>query len=239
MIKLFIGSSSMGEDEQIERTYAYTLNKNCTDDLDITWMRQSNDKESVWAGWNATNWSTPFSGFRWAIPELCEFKGRAIYTDCDMINYRDLRELNEIDMRGAPIAARRGNRFGGHEFCVMVFDCSHPDLDLIPIIRQKMVEGYHHRMINRWSGNPMVYDLDPRWNTLDGEDRPLDDIYQLHYTNMATQPWTPSWYTGQTESHKRSDIVAEFYDRYQESVTKKFPWDMTYEEDINYGCIGR
>lgn len=238
MIRLFIGSSSMGEDEKIERAYSYTLNKNCSEPLNITWMRQTNDKTSVWAGWQANMWSTPFSGFRWAIPELCEFKGRAIYTDCDMINYRDMAELINIDMEGKAIAARRGTRFGGHEFCVMVFDCEHPDLDLIPIDRQRMIDGYHLRMINRWSGSNNVCDLDPRWNCLDGENRPLDDIYQLHFTNMATQPWRPGWYTGHPEFHPRDDIAKEFYN-WSEEAEEHHPWNVEYETDVTYGCIGR
>ena len=94
-------------------------------------------------------------------------------------------------------------------------------------------------MINKFSGSDDVHDLDPRWNCLDGEDRDISDIYQLHYTKMATQPWDPAWFTGTRESHPRSDVVAQFYDTHQASIYKKFPWTMEYEQDITYGCIGR
>ena len=80
-IRMFIGSSSNGEDAPIEAVYDYSLNQNCSRDLDIVWMRQTEDVDSFWGGWNTPLWSTPFSGFRWAIPEYCNFEGRAIYTD--------------------------------------------------------------------------------------------------------------------------------------------------------------
>ena len=210
-IRMFIGSSSNGEDAPIEAVYDYSLNQNCSRDLDIVWMRQTDDVDSFWGGWNTPLWSTPFSGFRWAIPEYCNFEGRAIYTDCDMINYRDMSDLIDIDMQGKPIAARRGVRFGGHEFCVMVFDCAAFKQHAIPLKRMKSIAETHHRFIRKFSGNAdLVHDLDPKWNVLDGENYHLSEIYQLHFTNMATQPWRPGWYTGESLQHPREDVVKEF-----------------------------
>jgi RNAse (barnase) inhibitor barstar len=237
MIKMFIGSSSMGEDEAIERAYSYTIHKNCSENVDITWMRQSNNPDSYWSGFQTERWSTPFSGFRWAIPEACNFEGRAIYTDCDMLNFRDLSELINIDLQGKPIAARSGQRFGGHEFCVMVFDCAQFK-ETIPVARQRTLPDFHHRMIQKFSGNQqLVQDLDPRWNCLDGDGRQLDDIWQLHFTNMATQPWKPAWYTGNPQPHPRADLVAEF-EKYSELALNE-EWAVEYESNINYGVIGR
>jgi len=210
-IRIFIGSSSNGEDAPIEAVYDYSLNQNCSRDLDIVWMRQTDDVDSFWGGWNTPLWSTPFSGFRWAIPEYCNFEGRAIYTDCDMINYRDMSDLIVIDMQGKPIAARRGIRFGGHEFCVMVFDCAAFEQHAIPLKRMKSIAETHHRFIRKFSGNSdLVHDLDPKWNVLDGENYQLSEIYQLHFTNMATQPWRPGWYTGEPQQHPREDVVKAF-----------------------------
>ena len=67
----------------------------------------------------------PFSGFRWGIPEACNFEGKAIYTDVDMINMRDMAELVDLEvLKGKLCLARDGKRFGGKEFCVIVFDCA-------------------------------------------------------------------------------------------------------------------
>ena len=220
MIRMFIGSSSNGEDCTIEAAYEYSLRKHTDEEIDITWMRQTPDIDDVWYHNNTERWSTPFSGYRWFIPEHCNFEGRAIYTDCDMINFKDINELWETDLKGKPIAARKGVRFGGHEFCVMVIDCEAIKDHLIPISRQKNIAEYHHRMIGLFSGNEdLVEELDPRWNCLDGEDYEIDDIWHLHYTNMATQPWQPEWYVGPKKEHPRKDIERLYYNWTKEATT--------------------
>jgi hypothetical protein len=243
-LRMFIGSSSNGEDAPIEAVYEYSLRQNCSREIDIVWMRQSDDSDSFWSGWNTPRWSTPFSGFRWAIPEYCNFEGRAIYTDCDMINYRDMADLINIDMQGKPVAARRGVRFGGHEFCVMVFDCAAFEQHALPVNRMKNLEGSHHRFINKFSGNSdLVHDLDPKWNVLDGENYNLNDIYQLHFTNMATQPWTPGWFTGNTQPHPRKDVVEEFRKYSQIAFNHGYDSDAIQSElsqnNFVYNIIGR
>ena len=106
MIKMFVGSSSKGEDKDIEIAYEHSINKNCSEEVKIEWMRQSDDPSSYWGCWQTHTWPTPFSGFRWGIAEFCNFEGRAIYTDCDMINFRDMKELWETDLQGKAIGAR-------------------------------------------------------------------------------------------------------------------------------------
>ena len=241
-IRLFIGTSANREDYAIERIYEYSLRKNTQRDLQITWMQLDQDKKSPWGGWDTRNWSTPFSGFRWAIPEVCQFTGRAIYTDVDMINYRDIGDLFDIDLGGKPMAARKGTRFGGHEFCVMVFDCEKFFPLAMPIRRLKINPESHHRYINGLSGNDdLVQEFDPRWNCLDGEDRTLDDIWQLHFTKMASQPWKPSWFTGVTEPHARPDIVEEFH-RMEQEVSDNWIHEDNRDRPLRFGpynIIGR
>ena len=87
MIKLFIGTSEV-EDRWIEQIYLYSLFKNTKEKLDITFLRPSMFKD-----WNTKGWGTPFTCFRYAVPELMGFKGRAIYTDVDQLNFRDISEL--------------------------------------------------------------------------------------------------------------------------------------------------
>jgi len=241
---IYIGSSANGEDAKIEIAYEHSLRKNVSRDIEIHWMRQTNDTEDFWYNKATKRWSTPFSGYRWYIPEACDFKGRAIYTDCDMINYRDIAELFDTDMEDKPIAARKGNRFGGHEFCVMLFDCEKMEDYVIPVARQRNLEGYHHRMINNFSGNDnLVKELDKRWNCLDGEDFHLDEIWHLHFTKMNSQPWEPAWFTGQPEQHKRPDIKQAFYDAYQEALEAGYDdtalFEQLNQDRVKYNIIGK
>lgn len=242
MIRLFVGSSSNGEDATIEAAYLNSIEKHASTEVDLTFMRQTNNPTSFWNGWASETWPTPFSGFRWGIAEYCGFEGRAIYTDCDMINYRDMQELMDIDMEGKPLAARKGIRFGGHEFCVTVIDCAAFKEYAIPVERVKNMSETHQRMIRKFSGNDdLVKELDPRWNVLDGEDYDLNEIYQLHFTNMATQPWTPAWFTGQPESHPRKDVVKEYERALEEARGNGYnPEDLIPATKFGqYNIIGR
>ena len=243
MIKLFIGSSSKGEDKDIEIAYEYSINQNTKEDVQIEWMRQSDDPNSYWGCWETHTWPTPFSGFRWGIPEFCNFEGRAIYTDCDMINFRDVKELWETDLEGKPIAARRGQRFGGHEFCVMVIDCAKMKDLIIPKERLMKISESHQRYIYTFSGQShYVKDLDPRWNVLDGENLKFEEMYQLHYTNMATQPWKPGWYTGTPMKHPREDVVKMYYKKVGEAKLagmQPYTPGKDYPTLNEYNIIGR
>lgn len=242
-VRLFIGTSANGEDMDAEMVYAHSLKANASIPLDITWMRLSIDGDSPWGGWDTRQWPTPFSGFRWAIPEVCQFQGRAIYTDVDMINFRDIAELWNTDMRGAVAMARKGPRFGGHEFCVMLIDCAKMQEHVIPIARQKRLPETHFRMIQKMSGAPCIGELDPRWNVLDGEQYAVADMWQLHFTNMATQPWAPAWYRGpKGQPHPRPDLCAywlQLRDKLNDDYAPKMQANIDYPAYGPYTFIGK
>lgn len=211
-IKIFIGSSPNGEDREIERIYEYSLRKHCSEPLDIEWMKIDKDESNIWGGWNTSKWFTPFSGFRWAIPHFCNYEGKAIYTDVDMINFRDIKDLYYMDMNGKPFAAREGKRWG-YEFCVMVIDCAKAKEHIWDIEKLKnnaQSHSFHRKKFSE--SNDLIQPIDKRWNCLDGEDLKLSEIYQLHFTNMSTQPWGPTWYKGETQKHHRDDII-EIYSK--------------------------
>jgi len=238
-IRIFVGTSANNEDAEAEMVLEYTLRKNTTLPLDITWMRQSRDESSIWGGWQTQRWSTPFSGFRWAIPEACGYHGRAIYMDVDQLNLKDIAELYCIDMQGRPLAARRGARFGGHEFCVILFDCELMGNLLSPVSRMKPNPDAHHRYINMFSGSDHVLDLDPRWNCHDGDGRAIDDIWHLHYTEMATQPWKPAWFTGEGREHPRQDLVKLWHDTRAEAALNGWTPNLHNDTFGSYSIIGR
>ena len=238
-IRIFVGTSANNEDAEAEMVLEYTLRKNTAHPLDITWMRQTKDEDSPWGGWQTQRWSTPFSGFRWAIPEVCGYHGRAIYMDVDQLNLRDIADLFSVDLKNHPMAARRGARFGGHEFCVIVFDNERMGDLLMPTARMKPNPDIHHRYIGMFSGSDYVLDLDPRWNCHDGDGKSLDDIYHLHYTEMSTQPWKPAWFTGQTQEHPRQDLVKLWQDTRAEAVINGCVPHLHNETFGQYSIIGR
>ena len=238
-IRIFVGTSANNEDAEAEMVLVYTLRKNTSHPLDITWMRQTKDEDSPWGGWQTQRWSTPFSGFRWAIPEVCGYHGRAIYMDVDQLNLRDISDLFSVDLKNHPLAARRGARFGGHEFCVIVFDNERMGDLLMPTARMKPNPDIHHRYIGMFSGSDYVLDLDPRWNCHDGDGLPIDNIWHLHYTKMSTQPWRPAWFTGKGEEHPRQDLVKLWHDMRAEAVLNGYTPQLSNETFGEYNIIGQ
>ena len=240
-IRIFIGTSANNEDSEAEMVLEYTLKKNSSLPIEITWMRQTRDGSgSIWGQWETQRWSTPFSGFRWAIPEACGFTGRAIYMDVDMLNLKDIAELYAIDLQGKPMAARRGKRFGGHEFCVIVMDCEKLGDLMMPVSRMKTNRDAHHRYISMFSGDDQfVAEMDPRWNCHDGDGRTIDDIWHLHYTEMSTQPWQPAWFTGKTKEHPRQDLVKLWHDTRAEAVLNGWHPNLINKTYGDYNIIGR
>ena len=204
-IRIFIGSSANGEDKLVEAAYEYTLRKNTDRDLEIIWMRQTNDKSSFWSQFNSKLWDTPFSGFRWGIPEYCNFEGRAIYTDVDMLNFHDIGDLYDLPMFEKPALRREGRG------CVMLFDCSKfknwgflPKEDLF----------YHQEVYSFFIENDIAGYLSPTWNSIDGD---VPGCKQLHYSRMPTQPWRPSWYRGVTMPHDNPELEKLFWDTLEEA----------------------
>lgn len=141
---------------------------------------------------------TGFSFARWAIPQLCAFKGRAIYIDADMMVFTDIKELWEIPMNGATIAIVNGSdtsycsdktKGNKNETSVMVLDCEKARWTL-----ENLVEG----LDTRYQYKDMMTDLcflkeqeinrsiPRRWNAMDYWD---ETVSLLHYTNVPTQPW--------------------------------------------------
>lgn len=238
-IRIFVGTSANNEDAEAEMVLEYTLRKNTSHPLDITWMRQTKDEDSPWGGWQTQRWSTPFSGFRWAIPEVCGYHGRAIYMDVDQLNLRDIADLFSVDLKNHPLAARRGARFGGHEFCVIVFDNERMGDLLMPTARMKPNPDIHHRYIGMFSGSDYVLDLDPRWNCHDGDGLAIDNIWHLHYTKMSTQPWRPAWFTGKGEEHPRQDLVKLWHDMRAEATLNGYTPQLSNETFGEYNIIGQ
>ena len=196
MIKIFIGTSPNGEDTVAEKTLEYSLRKHSSEELEIIFMRNN---DSYMGSFNNSSWATPFTNLRWTIPEYCKFSGRAIYMDVDQLNLRDISELYHIDLQGKPFASRKDR------LCVMVIDCEKMGSLLQPVSVIKNTSNY---------GNSIYWDIvkkslhfDPRWNCLDGENRPISDIWHLHFTSMPTQPWKPAWFRGQVKDHWRQDLV--------------------------------
>jgi lipopolysaccharide biosynthesis glycosyltransferase len=133
---------------------------------------------------------TGFSFYRYYIPEACNYQGRAIYLDADMVCLQDIAQLFELDMQDKGALAKVQNETSFFT-SNMLLDC----------------EKLKHWKVHEWvtlinagltsyrgcmSGDPTGMNhndfgpLPDRWNEFDFYD---ENTKLIHYTNVPTQPW--------------------------------------------------
>lgn len=150
--------------------------------------------------------STEFTFTRFLVPELCDFKGWALFMDCDMILQTDIGELFKLaDDRYAVMCVhheynpKQNIKMDGCKqtiyprknwSSVMLFNCEHPSNKKLnqQLINDSEITGaYLHRF--SWLKDEEIGKLSPEWNWLVGwYEQPQDGIPKLiHYTEGG--PW--------------------------------------------------
>lgn len=133
---------------------------------------------------------TPFSFQRFLIPELCGFKGRAIYLDADMQVFTDIGEIWSAPMvEHDLLTVREGTAGRKGQFSVVLLDCERLRWSIDAIVRG-LDEGrytYEQLMYEMCVANSVGRTLDPAWNSLERYEAGMTRL--LHYTDMNTQPW--------------------------------------------------
>lgn len=125
---------------------------------------------------------TGFSYARIQAPRWAS-TSRAVYFDSDMLVFRDVRELAELQFRPGAHVARPANMSA-----VMVYDCAQlQDWDA-----QALVDGgrSYREIVGVNFMDPTRMDVGGvplRWNMLD---QWSPEAALLHFTNIPTQPWT-------------------------------------------------
>jgi hypothetical protein len=230
-IELFVGCAPNGEDAESQMVLEYTARKHSSLPINIHWMKHSTDPKSFWYGWKSETWATPFSGFRWGIPEFMNGKGDAIYMDSDMIIMHDLAELWNEPWNDTAIIMGKG----GWRFCVSKWNCERAKA-VLPSAQTIRNEPYAHQHLAHGLPQHKQYQqiFDRQWNNFDGENDSLDDIKILHYTDMSTQMhfkyaiprldakgWK-HWYDGEIREHRRQDVQDLFDRMYAEALDAGF-----------------
>jgi lipopolysaccharide biosynthesis glycosyltransferase len=236
-IKVFIGS---GEASAIERkVLIYSIRKNTPGDVDIYVFNgthdalERNDEPPVRLNMSLRakyrNF-TEFSNYRFMIPAICEYKGRAIFIDSDTICLGNLGDLFHQDMNGYDLLAKADaygkqgkDRWG---LSVMLMDCSKCRFDLEKYLDEVDAKKYeatdYHQMTPAFlAHHPFkVGQLDPKWNDFDHYDASTKVI---HYTNLYTQPW-------KSPGHKYGDLWFRYF---IEAKQKGYVTD----EDVNKAIL--
>ena len=199
---VFIGS---GEASVLERkTLIYSIKKNSRETPEIivfngthnTIEREGAEPQLAPMSLRAKyNNITEFSNYRFLIPALCNFSGRAIYIDSDMISIADLGDLfnaslDNVDLLAKSFVDPSGQRRWG--LSVSLYDCARCRFDLDSYIDEieRGVFAYNdlQQMSPRFlAAHPFrIGEIDPHWNSYDHFD---NQTKLIHYTNLHTQPW--------------------------------------------------
>lgn len=218
-IRIFIGSSPKNLIE--ERVFCYSLLKSASQPIEIYVIDgatgsakniATGDVKTLPAGIvGHIKGATAFSLARWAIPEWCQYQGRAMYCDSDQLAMSDITELWNYDLADSVFAAvpvkqakcykhyvedSMGGFLNTEEVfylaSVMLIDCAkvkwsiHELVELLDrnafSLPSLMYLGEHFRK----HFNLSVTALPSEWNHLDYVDR---DSKIVHFTDLTSQPW--------------------------------------------------
>jgi Glycosyl transferase family 8 len=145
---------------------------------------------------------TGFSFYRFLIPKLCGYRGRALYLDSDMQVFADLAELWQIPFEDdtvlctnqpePPAEWRDDPSFKpGRHLAVMMLDCSRLEWDVDEIVGglDEGRYGYKELMSDLCIvPEEQIAERIPRqWNSLEHYEPGTTRL--VHYTVVPTQPW--------------------------------------------------
>ncbi len=244
VIKVFVGCDPNNCDLEQMMVLEYSIRKHTSSPIEIVWMQLSRDPQSFWysnpktgEGWDTSKWPTPFSGFRWAIPEYCDFSGKAIYMDADVVILSDLAELWHHPIENPAIVAAKTNA-DMTRLCTCLWDCSRAKGILAPAEQLRGDSKSHRKMMKLIKENPArVEPYQDSYNCVDGEDLAIEDIKILHYSDMGTQfSHTHSikrlsaenakhWFDGDIMLHPRQDLIELFDSYYHEALANGYQLD--------------
>lgn len=201
-VRVFIGS---GEASLLERkTLIYSLRKHSKSALDIYVFNgthnaiERNDDPPFPAGMSLRvkykNF-TEFSNYRFMIPQLCNYEGRALFLDSDMICLGSIAELFHAPMENDAAVLAKKEAYagtGGWGLSVALFECSRCRFDLDAIFDEIDRGWFSYTDLHQLSDtflkhHPLtVGSIEPNWNVFDQAD---EHTKLIHFTNLLRQPW--------------------------------------------------
>jgi lipopolysaccharide biosynthesis glycosyltransferase len=154
---------------------------------------------------------TEFSNYRFLIPALCNFKGRAIFIDSDTICLDDMGKLFYQDMADYDVLAK-GDAYGkmGTDrwaLSVMLINCEKCHFDLESYLDDVDEKKYTYTDFHQLSPAFLKYHnfkigaLNAKWNDFDHYD---ENTKLIHYTNLYSQPW-------KLPGHKYGDLWFKYF----------------------------
>jgi lipopolysaccharide biosynthesis glycosyltransferase len=219
MLRIFIGwDSRFPEPADVLR---YSLLKHASIPLEIHYLKLDelhlDRKHDPLA-------STEFTYSRFLAPHLCNFQGKALFLDNDMLCFADVKELDDLDMRPYALRivqhdyspANTVKMYGAVQTTyprknwssMMLMDCAK-----LRLWSKDVVETQTGAYLHRFQDIPdaQIGELPKTWNTLDWMD---DTTKLIHYTNGG--PWFKEYL-----DHPHADIWFKYRDEMRAAAKGK------------------
>ena len=189
-VKVFVGATK--SEMLAVRVLEYSIKKNSSVSVEVKALCDTNI--IIPTPKDIKNQSrTPFSFQRFIIPQVCNYQGKAIYLDADMLVFKDIKGLWERTFDGANILSSYTNEFSGRkpQYSVMLMDCNKLNWNIKELVDKldSNILTYEELMYDFSLANTSTC-IEPKWNSLEFYSE--NDTALLHYTDMNTQPWVSS-----------------------------------------------
>jgi hypothetical protein len=187
-IRVYVGS----QEEQMlcVKVLEYSIKKHTKADVEVIPMHKSGINYGIPKD-PKNRQRTPFSFQRFLIPQLNNYKGRAIYVDSDMQVFQDIRQLYNLPMGSCDLLTveNRNQNNRKLQFSVMLLDCEKLKWNINDIIYKLDNEDltYDSLMKEMKVANNMAVRIPYYWNCLEWYKKSESAL--VHYTDMDKQPW--------------------------------------------------
>jgi len=218
-LKIFVGWDS--REDIAYQACKQSLNDTASVDIEVIPLKQRLLKRDG-LYWRKSDKlaSTEFTFTRFLVPELANFKGWALFIDCDFIAVEDVKKLFDLrDEKYAVMCAqhdytpKEGIKMDGKQqlnyprknwSSMMLFNCGHPSNKQLnkELVNDPNIDGkYLHRF--SWLNDAEIGELSHEWNWLVGwYNEPKDGKPKfIHYTEGG--PWF--------EQYKDCEYNLEYY----------------------------
>ena len=152
--------------------------------------------------------STQFTYSRFLVPKLMNYKGWAVFCDCDFIFLEDVNKLSEnLDPTKAiycvqhEYTPKEKHKMDGQKQTIyprknwssfIIYNCAHPSVKKLTLeIVNNESGAYLHQF--KWCNDNEIGALDERWNWLEGwtSTHNQNKPFAVHFTRGG--PWFSEW----------------------------------------------
>ena len=152
--------------------------------------------------------STEFTYSRFLVPALMNYKGWAVFCDCDFLFLEDVSNLfKDLDEKKAiycvqhDYAPKEKHKMNGQKQTLyprknwssfIIFNCAHPSNKKLTIDLVNSESGsFLHQF--KWLDDNEIGSLDERWNWLEGWSSSSNNLtpFAIHFTRGG--PWFDEW----------------------------------------------